>query len=102
MVVGRLVTVRIAARASSETRKPLGCLGAQLYVFCGDAPPSDPQQYRFEGIATRKTATIRFPDHVASGSTAWVSAAWISRRGEAGAACEPVQVTIQGGRVLAA
>jgi hypothetical protein len=101
MVVGRLVTVRLRAR-SSETRKPLGCLGVQLYVFEGSQPPSDPLQYRFEGLATRKTATIRFPDDVASGATAWISAAWVTRRGKTSAACQPVRVTIQGGPVLVA
>ncbi|MGB7161407.1 MAG: hypothetical protein WBD40_25335 [Tepidisphaeraceae bacterium] len=100
MVVGRRVTVRIRAR-SSEARKPLGCIGAYLYVFAGSEPPSDPLQYRFEGLASRKTATIRFPDDVASGSTAWISAAWVSRRGKTSAACNPVRVTIQGGPILA-
>jgi hypothetical protein len=97
-VIGRRVTVRITAR-SGETRKPIGCLGAYLYVFTGEEPPSDSEQYRFEATVTRKTATITFPDDVASGSTAWVSAAWLSRRGKTSPACNPVRVTIQGGPV---
>ena len=100
-VIGRRVTVRIAAR-SGETRKPIGCLGAYLYVFAGEEPPSDARLYHFEGMFPRKTATITFPDSVASGSTAWVSAAWVSRRGKTSPACNPVRVTIQGGPVLAA
>jgi hypothetical protein len=97
-VTGRRVTVRITAR-SGETRKPIGCVGAQLFVFTGEEPPSDARRYRFEGTATRKTATITFADDVASGSTAWISAAWISRRGKTSPACNPVRVTIQGGPV---
>jgi hypothetical protein len=95
-VVGRLVTVRIRQR-TSESRKPLGCLGANLFVFTGDDPPGDAEHYRFAALATRRTATLRFPDHVASGSTAWISAAWLSRRAKSGPACAPVRVTIQGG-----
>jgi hypothetical protein len=101
-VVGRFVTVRIGQRTSDGTHKPRGCLGANLYVFTGDTPPGDAQHYRFEGLATRRTATIQFPNDVASGSTAWISAAWLSRRAKSGPACEPVRVTIQGGPVLVA
>jgi hypothetical protein len=80
----------------------MGCLGAYLYVFTGDEPPIDPQLYRLHGLVSRKTETITFSNDVASGSTAWVSAAWVSRRGQSGPACNPVRVTIQGGPVLAA
>jgi len=97
-VIGRRVTVRITAR-SGETRKPIGCVGAQLFVFTGEEPPSDAQMYRFEGTVTRKTATITFDNDVPSGATAWVSAAWLSRRGKTSPACNPVRVTIQGGPV---
>jgi hypothetical protein len=97
-VVGRLVTVRITAR-SGETRKPIGCVGAQLFVFTGEEPPSDSEQYRFEGIVTRKTATITFDNDVPSGATVWISAAWLSRRGKTSPACNPVCATIQGGPV---
>lgn len=102
MVVGRLVTVRIRAQSSDGARKPLGCLGAQMYAFTGSEPPSDARLYRFEGLATRKTFTIQFPNDVASGSTAWISAAWVSRSGKTSIASNPVSVTIQGGPVLAA
>jgi hypothetical protein len=97
-VVGRRVTVRITAR-SGETRKPIGCVGTQLYVFAGDAPPSDSEQYRFKGTVTRKTATITFDDDLPSGATVWISAAWISRRGKTSPASNPVCATIQGGPV---
>jgi hypothetical protein len=97
-VIGRRVTVRITAR-SGETRKPIGCVGAQLFVFTGEEPPSDAGLYRFEGTATRKTATITFDDDVPSGATVWISAAWISRRAKTSPACNPVSATIQGGPV---
>ena len=44
---------------------------------------------------------IVFPDDVASGATAWISAGWISRRGVRGMACPPIQVTVTGGPVRA-
>jgi hypothetical protein len=56
----------------------------------------------FQGIATRATTEIRFDDDVPSAATAWISAAWVSRRQKRGIACNPVQVTITGGPVAAA
>jgi hypothetical protein len=46
------------------------------------------------------TTHILLPNDVPSGATAWIAAAWVSQRGQRGTACNPVQVTIQGGPVL--
>jgi hypothetical protein len=100
-VMGRLVKIRIHSAAPDESRKPNGSIGAQVYTFVGPDAPTDPTQYQFQGIATRGICEISFPNSVASGATAWIAAAWISRRGIAGVACTPVPVTIQGGPVLA-
>jgi hypothetical protein len=69
--------------------------------WCAYRAADGRRQYRHEGIVCRKTATITFDTDVPSGATAWVSAAWISRRGKTSPACNPVRVTIQGGPVLA-
>lgn len=101
-VSGRLVKVRIHAVSSAGARKPVGSVGALVYSFTGPAAPTDPRQYHYEGLATRGTCEIQFPNDVASGATAWIAAAWVSQRGAPGTACTPVQVTVQGGPVLAA
>lgn len=102
LVNGRLVKVRIRAVDADGSRKPIGSAGAQVYSFVGPAAPTDPRQYHYEGLATRGTCEIQFPNDVASGATAWIAAGWVSQRGTPGIACTPVQVTIQGGPILAA
>jgi hypothetical protein len=100
-VMGRVVKVRIHARTTEGTRLAAGAVGANVYSYVGDEPPTDPKQYHYHGLATRATSALVFPDDVPSGATAWVSASWVSRRGETSTACTPVRVTIQGGPVLA-
>ena len=100
-VRGRVVKLRIDARNAEGTRLAKGAVSAYVFSYVGDAPPTDPRQYHFETSATRATVEIVFPNEVPSGATAWISAAWVSGRGERGNACPPVQVTITGGPVLA-
>ena len=84
-VVGRLTRVRIRAASAEGGRMPAATIGAQLYSFVSEDPPTDPRQYRYEGLATRGTAEVLFPNEVAGGSTVWIAAAWVSRRGVGGA-----------------
>jgi hypothetical protein len=99
-VVGRLVTVRLHGAETERRGKPFGAVGANVYSYVGSAPPADPRDYHFEGTATRTITRIQFPDTVAGGATVWLSARWISARGQTGPACAPVGVTIQGGGTL--
>jgi hypothetical protein len=98
-VVGRLVRIHI--RAADGARRPIGAAGAQIYSYTGEEPPTDGRQYHHEGLATRGTFEVQFPNNVAGGATAWISAGWVSTRGVAGLACAPVSMTIQGGPVVA-
>jgi hypothetical protein len=99
-VIGRRVKIRIHARTAEGTRLAWGAFAAEVYSYVGSEPPTEPGQYTFEALAPRETLEIVFPDDAPSGATAWISAAWISRRGERGRACQPVRVTIIGGAVL--
>ena len=101
-VVGRIVRLRIHARTTEGTRLAAGAVAAHVWSYVGEEPPDDPRRYRPEAYVPRGTCEIVFPDDVPSGATAWLSAAWVSRRGKHGAACPPVRVTVQGGPVLAA
>jgi hypothetical protein len=101
-VSGRMVNVRIHQSTNPESAgKPLGSAGAQVFSFVGAEPPTDPKQYHYEGLATRRKFSVMFPNSVPTGATAWLAAAWLSKRGVSGMACNPVQVTVQGGPVLA-
>jgi hypothetical protein len=99
-VVGRLVTVRLHAADSERRGKPRGAVGANVYSYVGQAPPADPRDYHFEGTATRTITHVQFPNTVAGGATVWLSACWVSARGQTSPACAPVGVTIQGGGTL--
>ena len=101
-VRGRVVKISIDARATEGSRLAFGATGAQVYTFVGDEPPADPREYDHWGFAPRATAEIVFPDDVPSGATAWVSAAWVSKRGKQGTASVPTRVTITGGPALPA
>lgn len=99
-VSGRLVNVRLHGADSERRGKPFGAVGANVYSYVGEAAPTDPRAYHFEGTTTRTITQILFPNTVASGATVWLSACWISARGQTGPACTPISFTIQGGGVL--
>jgi hypothetical protein len=101
-VSGRLVKVRVHDSASESRRKPFGAIGANIYSFVGAEAPTNPRDYHFEGMATRATVDILFPDSVASGATVWLSAQWVSARGQQSIGSVPISFTLQGGAVPAA
>jgi hypothetical protein len=102
-VSGRLVNIRLHGAAPDSTRaRPFGAIGANVYSFVGPEAPSDPRAYHFEGMSTRTIAQVLFPNTVASGATVWLSACWVSARGQIGIACAPVSFTLQGGAVMPA
>lgn len=100
-VNGRLVTVRVRQAGVESNARPIGSVGAYIYSYVGPTAPTDPSEYKFEGLSTRRTVEVLFPNDVPNGATAWIAAAWVSARGQRGYACTPVSVTIQGGPILA-
>lgn len=100
VVSGRLVNVRLHSADSERRGMEIGARGCNIYSYVGATPPADPRDWRFEGMATRTITQVLFPDSVASGATAWLSARWVSARGQTSPASEPVPFTIQGGAVL--
>lgn len=101
-VTGRVVKVRIHDGSTESRRKPFGAIGANVFSFVGPTSPTDPSEYHYEGMATRATTEIVFPDTVASGATVWLSAQWVSARGQASIGSVPISFTIQGGALPAA
>ena len=61
--------------------------------------PEDPAAYHFEGMATRAKMQILFPNTVPSGATIWLSAQWVSARGQLSFGSVPVSFTLQGGAI---
>ena len=98
-VVGRVVTLRVKDPTSEMRGLPFGAIGANLYSFVGPDSPSDSRGYHFEGVTTRAKTRIVFPNSVASGATVWLSACWVSKRGETSIASVPMSFTLQGGAI---
>jgi hypothetical protein len=101
-VSGRLVNVRVHSSDSTRRGIEAGAKGANVYSFVGAAAPTDPRDYHFEGMTTRTITQVLFPNTVASGATVWLSACWVSARGQTGPASTPISFTLQGGAVLPA
>jgi hypothetical protein len=99
-VAGRVVKIRVCDRDSASGRsKPFAARGAHLYSYIGEKPPTDARAYHYEGFTSRTSTQITFPDRVAHGATVWLSASWMSARGETSIASEPISFTLQGGAV---
>lgn len=101
-VSGRTVSLRIHATGSDLRAKPFGATGANIYSFVGADAPSDPRVYHYEGFATRGTTQVLFPDSVVSGATVWLSAQWVSARGQLSTGSTPISANLPGGNVAAA
>ena len=100
VVSGRLVNLRLHASDSERRGMEVGAKGANVYSYVGPTPPDDSRDYHFEGMTTRTITQVLFPDSVASGATVWLSARWVSARGQLGPASAPVAFTLQGGAAL--
>lgn len=102
-VIGRVVHIRVCDKDSSSGRsKPFGARGVEIFSYVGEESPADARDYHFEHFTGRTTTQIIFPNDVPSGATAWLSARWISARGETSIASVPLGFTIQGGAISAA
>lgn len=99
-VDGRRVTVRISDReAPTATRKARNAVASQLFAYVGESAPSDPRALQYIGTFSRVIATVNFPNDVPSGATIWLSARWVSARGELSSASDAMPFTLQGGSV---
>jgi hypothetical protein len=99
---GWLVNIRLhGAPPDSRRGKPFGATAANIFTFVGNEPPTDPTAYFYQGTATRPITQVQFPTTVAKGATVWISACWVSARGERGPGSTPISCTIQGGTIPA-
>jgi hypothetical protein len=67
----------------TRTAKPAGVMGAEIWVYLGDAPPADSQQMHFLGLDTSTPYEAKF-EAADAGKTAYYRLRWVNRQGEAG------------------
>jgi hypothetical protein len=94
-VVGRTVTLRF--HDAARRGKPAGAAAAWVYTFVGETYPTDANQWRCQGAATRAKYAITFPGFVPGGQPVWIRAAWVNPRQEAGPMSVPITTNLQGG-----
>ena len=100
--VGNAVKIRLHDAVSPRRGRPTGVAGAALFSFVGAAAPTDESAWTFQGLTTRTTATITFPNTVAAGSKVWITAYWRNPRDQSGPAATAVGTNIPGGAAMAA
>jgi len=71
--------------------KPDGVMGAEIWVKCGDAPPTDPSQC---GFLDTKTPYVAESPGTDGGKVAHYMLRWVNTRGEKGPWSETVSATI--------
>ena len=92
-VNGRVVSLMLKATTAGKRGKPTGVAGSSVFTFVGAVSPTDPAQWKFEGLLTRTKFELSFIDSTAA-NTVWVTANWYNERGETGAACSPVSINL--------
>lgn len=98
--VGRTVSASIYDPASKSKRaKAPSAVSALVYSFIGETYPSDPTLWQLCGIATKSTFETTFADGVPAGSTVWLCAAWVDRKGNTGNVSQPISTNLAGGGV---
>jgi hypothetical protein len=101
-VVGRVVKINLRDPDSTSRGMPFGAFQAQIFSYVGETAPENSRQYHYEGPSSRAKATLVFPNDVPSGATIWLSANWVSKRGEVGIGSPPICFTLQGGAIAPA
>ena len=93
------IQLRLHNGDSTKRAKPEGVIGATLFSFVGDAPPTDLSAWKFEGNVSQTITSVTVPNTTASGSKVWLTAFWFNRKSESGPATTPTATIIQGGGV---
>lgn len=99
-VSGFTVTVRLRSAVTGMLRgKPAFVVGASLFSFTGEAPPSDISQWKFEGNTGKPKFAVQFPNTLAKGTTVWFTAFWFNGAKISGPMTTPISTVLQGGTV---
>ena len=96
-VDGRIVTIRLRDEMKSRRGRPANVKGANVYVFAGDVPATDPALWRFEGGTSRTQVDVDFGSALPPGTKVWFTACWLNAKLQTGPACPPVPATLNFG-----
>ena len=96
---GNSVNIRLRNGTGSGRGKPPGVKSATVFSYVGAVAPTDITLWQYQGVMTKVTATVVFPDTVAGGSRVWLTAIWSNNRAQSGPAADPVSTNIAGGGV---
>lgn len=83
------------AVASAAKAKPAGVRGAEIWLFIGPTPPTDPGQAHFIALDTA-TPYLLVHDAADAGKIAHYLLRWVNTRSEPGPWSETVSATITG------
>ena len=90
---GNAVRVRVTPRTGSPKRRPGDAIGAMIFLFHGETPPSRPSDWRAAATTTKLQVTL-WPDawQSAEGSATclWVAACWLGPRLDWSPTSDPV------------
>lgn len=86
---GDQLEVHLRDCESTGRARPRGVFGAILCMHIGDHPPEDIRAWRSAGTVTRTKHPLTLPKDAKPGMIVWVTACWLSTRGEPGPYAEP-------------
>jgi len=108
-VSGWAVNFQLRDQANGICRKPAGAQGASLFSFAAPVgspasfkPPTDLQQWTFEGNFGKTRLEFNFPSNLPPGTKVWLAAFWFNPRSQGGPVSAPVSTYLQGGSVALA
>lgn len=95
--IGRTMAVEILGAGTAGRAKPKGASSAVVLSYVGATAPADADAYSLQGIVTRANFDIQFPSSVPAGAKVWITAAWVSPRGEMSELSDPISAYVAGG-----
>jgi hypothetical protein len=86
--------------AGSEGRSSRPANVSMLFVYSavGTAPPTNLNEYKFEGPSSRAIFEVQFDSGLTVGTKVWVCACWVTARGLTSPAFSPIGLLIGGGK----
>ena len=92
-------TVRLRLRGpGGERRRPAGTSGAAVMYALGPTPPTDPRRWTWAGQWTSGTFDLDCPPQTPPGTTVWVTACYLDRRGRRGPLADAATTNLPGGQ----
>jgi hypothetical protein len=85
--------------AGSEGRstKATGAIQLHAYSYVGATPPTNLNDWKFEGAPSKAIFSVAFDPDLAAGTRVFVCCCWVTARGLCSPACAPIGLLIGGG-----